>query len=115
MRRRLTTLAAILALALTMAFASGAMAQQSPTQTPNSAVSTVSSTGNSAVSTTTSAVDNTADTVDTKTKNTGRWGLLGLLGLAGLAGLLKRPTRTVVEPVATRVTDVRTDVTTDRR
>ncbi len=101
MRRRLTALAAMMALALTLAFGAPASAQDDPTEVP-------------AVETTTGAVDEAAETVDEETDDSGRWGLLGLLGLAGLAGLLKRPTRTVVEPVASRVTDVRTDIT-DRR
>ena len=109
MRRRLTALAAILALALTFAMGSTAVAQDDPTEVP--AVETTTD----AVDDATDAVDDAAADVDDETEDNGRWGLLGLLGLAGLAGLLKRPTRTVVEPVATRVTDVRTDANTDRR
>lgn len=108
MRRRLTGIAAVLALALTMGLTTDAVAQQDPTEVP--AVETTTD----AVDDTTDAVGNAAQDVDEETDDSGRWGLLGLLGLAGLAGLLKRPTRTVVEPVAQRVTDVRTDVTTRR-
>lgn len=112
MRRRLTALAAMMALALTLAFGAPASAQDDPTEVP--AAETTTDAVDDTVDDATGAVDDATDTVDEETDDSGRWGLLGLLGLAGLAGLLKRPTRTVVEPVATRVTDVRTD-TTDRR
>jgi len=113
MRRRLTTIVAMLAAALMIAFGGPAFAQDDPTEIP--AVETTTDAVDDTVDDATGAVDDAADTVDEETDDSGRWGLLGLLGLAGLAGLLKRPTRTVVEPVATRVTDVRTDSTTDRR
>lgn len=109
MRRRLTGLAAILALTLTMALTANVAAQDDPTEVP--AVETTTD----AVDGATDAVDDAAETVDEETEDSGRWGLLGLLGLAGLAGLLKRPTRTVVEPTVQRTTEVRTDLTGDRR
>lgn len=86
MRRRLSTFAAVIAVALTLAIGTDVSAQDEPTEAAGGAQSTVTST-----------VDNAADTVDEETDDSGRWGLLGLLGLAGLAGLLKRPTQTVVE------------------
>lgn len=113
MRRRLTALVAMMALALTLAVGTPVAAQDDPTEVP--AVETTTDAVDDTVDDTAGAVDDAAETVDEETDDSGRWGLLGLLGLAGLAGLLKRPTRTVVEPVATGVTDVRTDSTTDRR
>ena len=84
MRRRLSAMAAVLALGLMIAMGSGVAAQDEPTEVP--VVTEVSD-----------AVSDAADTVDEETDDSGRWGLLGLLGLAGLAGLLKRPTQTVVQ------------------
>ena len=109
MRRRLTALAAMMALALTLAFGAPVSAQDDPTEVP--AVETTTD----AVDDATGAVDDAVEDVDEETEDSGRWGLLGLLGLAGLAGLLKRPTRTVVEPTVQRTTEVRTDLTGDRR
>jgi len=109
MRRRLTAVAAMIALALSLAFGAPVVAQDEPTEVP--AVETTTD----AVDDATDAVDDAAENVDEETEDNGRWGLLGLLGLAGLAGLLKRPTRTVVEPTVQRTTEVRTDLPGDRR
>ena len=95
MKKRLSSLLAVVAVALSLAFGGNAIAQEEQ------------------ATEVTDAVDNTAQTVGEETDgDSGRWGLLGLLGLAGLAGLLKKPqrtvvdqTRTVAEPTATRVTD----------
>lgn len=105
MRRRLSAIAAVVALALTLAVGGSATAQEEQ-------ATEVVGEAQDAVDTATGAVDDDGD------GDSGRWGLLGLLGLGGLAGLLKKPqrtvvdqTRTVVEPVTQRVTDA----TTNRR